>query len=81
MDGDPGANAAYVIAPNLKASNQLLRLICEHSHVQSARSSGGSSLIITCPLTSSTLYRPGKEHVPATWHRPGKHLPLPGLMI
>jgi hypothetical protein len=30
VDGDPETNAAYVIAPNLKTSNQLLRLIYRH---------------------------------------------------
>ena len=42
VDGDPGTNAAYVIAPNLKTSNQLLRLICEHFQVKTERSYGGS---------------------------------------
>ena len=42
VDGDPETNAAYVIAPNLKTSNQLLRLICEHFQVKTERSYGGS---------------------------------------
>jgi hypothetical protein len=42
VDGDPETNAAYAIAPNLKTSNQLLRLICEHFQVKTERSYGGS---------------------------------------
>jgi general secretion pathway protein A len=42
VDGDPETNAAYVIAPNLKTANQLLRLICEHFQVKTERSYGGS---------------------------------------
>lgn len=42
VDGDPETNAAYVIAPNLKTSNQLLRLICEHFRVKTECSYGGS---------------------------------------
>ncbi|MGI6379305.1 MAG: ExeA family protein [Anaerolineae bacterium] len=42
VDGDPETNAAYVIAPNLKTANQLLRLICEHLRVKTERSYGGS---------------------------------------
>jgi general secretion pathway protein A len=42
VDGDPETNAAYVIAPNLKTSNQLLRLICGHFQVKTERSYGGS---------------------------------------
>jgi len=42
VDDDAEANAAYVIAPNLKTSNQLLRLICAHFGVKTQRSYGGS---------------------------------------
>ena len=42
VDGDAETNAAYVIAPNLKTSNQLLRLICGHFEVKTERSYGGS---------------------------------------
>jgi len=42
VDGDPESNAVYVIAPNLKTSNQLLRLVCEHFQVKTERSYGGS---------------------------------------
>lgn len=42
VDGDPETNAAYVIAPNLKTANQLLRMICEHFQVKTERSYGGS---------------------------------------
>ena len=42
VDGDAGTNAAYLIAPNLKTANQLLRMICEHFKVKTERSYGGS---------------------------------------
>ena len=42
VDGDPETNAAYLIAPNLKTANQLLRMICEHFRVKTERSYGGS---------------------------------------
>ena len=35
---DPEANAQYVVAPNLKTANQLLRLICDHFEVKTERS-------------------------------------------
>ena len=40
VDGDAETNAAYLIAPNLKTCNQLLRLICEHFKVKTERSYG-----------------------------------------
>ena len=42
VDGDPQTNAKYVIAPNLRTANQLLRLICDNFGVKTARSYGES---------------------------------------
>ena len=42
VDGDPQANARYVIAPNVRTSNQLLRIICDAFGVKTARSYGQS---------------------------------------
>jgi hypothetical protein len=36
VDGDPETNAAYVITPNLKTSNQLLQVAREHSEPTTA---------------------------------------------
>ena len=38
VDGDPETNARYLIAPNLRTANQLLRLICDNFRVKTARS-------------------------------------------
>jgi general secretion pathway protein A len=38
VDENPEANAQYVVAPNLRTANQLLRLICDHFGVKTARS-------------------------------------------
>ena len=40
VDGDPETNAKYLIAPNLRTANQLLRLICDNFGVKTARSYG-----------------------------------------
>lgn len=40
MDGDPETNAKYLIAPNLRTANQLLRLMCDNFEVKTARSYG-----------------------------------------
>ena len=42
VDGEPQTNARYVIAPNLKTANQLLRLVCDNFGVKTERSYGGS---------------------------------------
>jgi general secretion pathway protein A len=42
IDGDPETNARYLIAPNLRTANQLLRLICDNFGVKTARSYGAS---------------------------------------
>ena len=42
IDGEPQTNARYLIAPNLKTANQLLRLICDNFGVKTERSYGGS---------------------------------------
>ena len=42
VDGDPSANARYVIAPNLKTANQLLRLVCDSFEVKTQRSYGAT---------------------------------------
>jgi general secretion pathway protein A len=42
IDGDSQANARYLIAPNLKTANQLLRLICESFGVKTERSYGAT---------------------------------------
>ena len=42
IDGDAQTNARYLIAPNLKTANQLLRLICDNFQVKTERSYGGS---------------------------------------
>ena len=42
VDGDAETNARYLIAPNLKTANQLLRLICDNFGVKTQRSYGAS---------------------------------------
>ena len=39
---DPKTNATYLVAPNLRTANQLLRLVCDHFGVKTARSYGES---------------------------------------
>jgi len=42
VDGDSETNAKYLIAPNLRTANQLLRLMCNNFGVKTSRSYGGS---------------------------------------
>jgi general secretion pathway protein A len=42
IDEDPSTNAKYIIAPNLRTANQLLRLICDNFGVKTSRSYAGS---------------------------------------
>lgn len=42
VDGDVETNARYLIAPNLKTANQLLRLICDNFGVKTQRSYGAT---------------------------------------
>ena len=42
VDGDPQTTSCYLIAPNLRTANQLLRMICDNFGVKTERSYGGS---------------------------------------
>ena len=42
IDEDRSTNAKYIIAPNLRTANQLLRLICDNFGVKTSRSYAGS---------------------------------------
>ena len=42
VDGDSETNARYLIAPNLRTANQLLRLMCDNFEVKTARSYGAT---------------------------------------